>query len=416
MSIYYVSQQGLDTNDGLTPETAWKTIDKVNATVKASDEIRFRRGDTFYGRIDTPNGTDPEKPTVYTSYGEGARPVISAYKVIRKGAWTKHADNVYKIDLTNTELFDGCVDDNGNAGIIKADGKLYGNKLFALDALAKQWDFYTSDEDNKTLFVYSEKCPDEIADEIKICCRTACLTVHNCVRVTEIAFIGSGACCIHGSSLRHVYIGHCDIHEVGGSRLDGFGTLNNTRYGNGIEWWSDSRYCIVEYCNFSEIYDVAMSLQGPQTAGQKWEECHFSHNTVWNCSQAFEIWSNGFDEGTGFFGCSFDHNVCYSCGDGWAGNIRGGQTVRCPLLMYQMENPTCDMSIYGNTFINSRYYTMVNGYGYKKTPEDYKIYDNIIIRPEGQPFACHAPEEEEEYKEYEKKIAEKNRIFEDMKY
>ncbi|MBQ2746663.1 MAG: hypothetical protein IJF35_02995, partial [Clostridia bacterium] len=33
-NIYYVSNDGDDNNDGLTPETAWKTIDRVNANFK----------------------------------------------------------------------------------------------------------------------------------------------------------------------------------------------------------------------------------------------------------------------------------------------------------------------------------------------------------------------------------------------
>ena len=35
MSIYYVAADGCDNADGLTPETAWRTISKVNEAVSA---------------------------------------------------------------------------------------------------------------------------------------------------------------------------------------------------------------------------------------------------------------------------------------------------------------------------------------------------------------------------------------------
>ena len=81
MSIYYVSNSGLDTNDGLTPETAWQSVAKVNESIAGGDEIRFRCGDTFYGRVQAKPGT-PDKFTTFTSYGEGVKPVMSQYKLI----------------------------------------------------------------------------------------------------------------------------------------------------------------------------------------------------------------------------------------------------------------------------------------------------------------------------------------------
>lgn len=54
-TAYYVSNDGDDNNDGLTPETAWRTLDKVsescgfdgNAILQPGDAVFFRRGDIF---------------------------------------------------------------------------------------------------------------------------------------------------------------------------------------------------------------------------------------------------------------------------------------------------------------------------------------------------------------------------------
>ena len=49
---YYVSENGNDDNDGLSPETAWKTLDKVNnGPVTYHDGVFFERGGTFRGQI-----------------------------------------------------------------------------------------------------------------------------------------------------------------------------------------------------------------------------------------------------------------------------------------------------------------------------------------------------------------------------
>lgn len=53
MTQYYVDATGgLDTNDGLTPATAWKTVAKVNTSMGsfgAGDEVLFKYGETFQG-------------------------------------------------------------------------------------------------------------------------------------------------------------------------------------------------------------------------------------------------------------------------------------------------------------------------------------------------------------------------------
>ena len=51
MSIFYVSSNGCDENTGLTPETAWKTVEKVNSSLCAGDTAKFRCGDIFYGSL-----------------------------------------------------------------------------------------------------------------------------------------------------------------------------------------------------------------------------------------------------------------------------------------------------------------------------------------------------------------------------
>ena len=60
-TTYYVAGNGNDTNDGLTTSTAWQTISKVNATsLQPGDQVLFRSGDTFYGKIILPQSSNTE--------------------------------------------------------------------------------------------------------------------------------------------------------------------------------------------------------------------------------------------------------------------------------------------------------------------------------------------------------------------
>ena len=65
-TAYYVSNSGSDENDGLSPETAWKTLKKVSdAEFNCNDAVLFCRGDIFRGSVNTRSGVS------YGAYGEG---------------------------------------------------------------------------------------------------------------------------------------------------------------------------------------------------------------------------------------------------------------------------------------------------------------------------------------------------------
>ena len=101
-TAYYVSNNGDDSNDGLTPETAWATLDKVNSAyivdahsgdsrwnnvqfpefiwasqnrnecvrLKAGDAVFFERGSLWRGVLRAVSGV------TYSAYGEGPKPQI----------------------------------------------------------------------------------------------------------------------------------------------------------------------------------------------------------------------------------------------------------------------------------------------------------------------------------------------------
>ena len=75
---YYVdATEGSDSNSGTSPETAFKTIEKVNSIeFQPGDQILFQCGEEWTGAL-KPQGSGIEgAPIVIASYGEGDKPVI----------------------------------------------------------------------------------------------------------------------------------------------------------------------------------------------------------------------------------------------------------------------------------------------------------------------------------------------------
>lgn len=417
MSVYYVSSSGNDANDGLTPKTAWKTIGKINKSIFGGDEVRLCCGDIFYGRIVPPEGSDPNHPTTFTSYGEGEKPVVSQYILPKIGAWENHEKNIYKLDVRDTEKFDGNhLSANSNAGFFKVDGEFKYKKRFLAEELSENWDFYC---DKRYIYVYLDKSPDALSTDIKIAPDVRSMEFATNLKVTNIIFQGTGGHGISGVS-QNAYISDCEFREIGGSRLGGIerkGAFNRIRYGNGIEAWANSRNVTVENCMFSDIYDAAITMQGSHVQ-TSWENCFFRHNVIQNCTQAFEIWSNGDIPNTGFINCRFEDNICINCGYGWGYDARTNKGVAAPLLIYGLGCPMTDITVRRNIISKVRESLIFKAGGYSEIPESYKIYDNIILYDKNRPLVARDASVNISFEEkaYDNKLRRDNRVYDVKEY
>lgn len=88
---YYVDPNGSDSAEGTSPETAWKSLDKVNATrFLPGDKILLKAGGVWNGQL-WPKGSGQEgMPILIAGYGTGAKPVINGNGT---GASFTEADN-----------------------------------------------------------------------------------------------------------------------------------------------------------------------------------------------------------------------------------------------------------------------------------------------------------------------------------
>lgn len=99
--IYYVSTDGSDDNDGLTPATALATVGRVNAlALQPGDQVLFRCGDTWRAEmlVITWSGSAGH-PITLGSYPAGCsdQPLLSGARPI--GGWAPYTAEIYLADL-----------------------------------------------------------------------------------------------------------------------------------------------------------------------------------------------------------------------------------------------------------------------------------------------------------------------------
>ena len=407
MATYYVSAKGCDNNDGLSPSTAWRTIKKVNSSIKGGDTVCFKRGEIFFGQILPPKQNSSSAPTTYTSYGEGAKPIVSQYKTARSGSWEAVSNGVWRIDLTDTSKFDGNVTElDTNVGFLKVDGTIRPKKRFELDKLDEEFSFYN---DERYVYVRSDADPSLLYGDIKLACNIICMRFADNILVEDIVFMGSGAHGISGT-VHNATVRNCEFHELGGSELLTY-FRPCVRYGNGLECWTDSSDVLVDGCRFSGIYDVAITMQGDQVT-RGWENMTFRNNVMWNCQQCFEIWSSGELADTGFQNCVFENNVCIDSGYCWGYDVRPNKLCSSHLLLYSIVCPLCDVTVRNNTFYSARVAPIYKSGGPAQMPEGYKIVDNLFFIDPHQDVIYRNDCNDDEYTSFYKNLAVTNRVVE----
>ena len=369
-SVRYFSNDGNDAADGLTPQTAWRTLEKLCKDLPAGAEARLRRGDVFYGKVELKPGLSSEQPTVLTSYGEGAKPEICAFKVAKPdpAVWTPAGtNNLWRIDLGDYSKFGGNhMTRNGNVGFLKVNGRIFGRKFFAKlkKPLERQWDFI---DDGRNLTVWSRGNPALAAKDIRIAPCMGTLPFRNHIVVSNVVVRGTGAHGANGCGV-DIRIFNCAFLE------------------NGVECWGGCRDVQVRRCVFADVYDVGFTMQGRQ-APFSWENIHATDCVFVRCSQCYELWLNNCLPGIGMKNCSFMRNRCIDTARGWAYDVRPDKANAAPLLMYTMATDTCDILVKDNIFINSRGYLIFKSGGLANLPESYRVVDNTVVGPTNQPLA-----------------------------
>ena len=398
--IYYVDDiNGCDQNDGLTPETAFQSLEKMEYLhTEAGDTVLFRRGGLWRGCL------RPTKGVTYSAYGEGDKPIIhgSERNYADPALWLEtDVPNVYKYDGTLNNVGIIIFNDTrkpGNYNELLGDLKVIGREGF--ESYRNLYDDmqFVSDLKTNELYIYSsEGNPGERFESIEIGINgrvlgvryPAYLTGLNDVVIDNLRVrLGGG----HGIGLgrcNNVTVRNCIVDYVGGSviRTVGFEHALN-RYGNAIELYGacDGFYLYNNWCY--QAYDTGITNQwnsGADKLDCLMDNVHFVGNVLDYCHWSIEYYNGDASDGTSHrvHNEYILDNICRMNGFGW-GTIYDHRKEHDSAIECWVLTENTDNFIISNNVIDRVRGRMLDlvGVGHEKV----ELKENIYIFTDNVPF------------------------------
>ncbi len=394
-TIYYVSKNGSDENDGKSPESAWKTLEKVSSfPFEKGDGVLFKRGDTFRGFVET-------KPFVtYAAYGSGKKPQLFSWNknLADESLWSlfDKDHNIWKLkekipDCGTLVINDGekycrkLIPSYINGRFVCRDDE---NKAFEisnemtndLDIFCKYDETFTNRESKNQTFPVPDvnensfgdlflKCdegnPGKVFSSIEPVVKRSMFYVREnpgvhidniCIKYVGIHSVAAG-----GHSVKGLKVTNCEIGWGGGTIQHYLGTDPNypqgkrgtvTRFGNGVEIYGGCDDYEVSNCYIYQIYDAGMTHQ-ITTNGNRYEmkNIKYKNNLVEYCVYSIEY----FLEKNGNDTCSFMDNI-EICGNilrfsgyGW-GQQRHNTDTPAHIKGWSYENTASNFYVHDNIF------------------------------------------------------------------
>ncbi|MGL1891221.1 MAG: hypothetical protein OCD02_06305 [Spirochaetaceae bacterium] len=307
-TTYYISEGGNDNNSGTTPSSPWKTFNNLDS-IEPGDKILFNKGDTFSGPL-YPQSGNANNWIKYGSYGTGNKPIIKGSVDLSSDTnWVDQTGNIWKSNIQS---------DNYEVGSIFMNNlDIVGTKEWVKPDIDTQGDFYF-DESDRFLYVYSLGNPGSYYSNIDVSLTNHVIHIDDTsyVLFEDLHITQGSAHGFGGSDTNNLIIRGCNFSFIGGGALAG---LDRVRYGNGIEFWGNSKNLLVDGNNFWEIFDTAVTNQNhTQTTTQ--ENIYYINNVMRNCGLAsFELWNR--PNSSKIENIYFLHNTSINPGHGW-GDVR----------------------------------------------------------------------------------------------
>lgn len=340
-TVYYVSNNGSDSNSGKSPDKAWATLDKVNkASLGSGSAVLFERGGVWRGALKAQSGV------TYSSYGSGEKPCIYGSPENGAGAekWT------LKEGTTNIWVYYKDMNDVGE--IVFNDGESWGYRVYFRynPNQSGNWKYQTYYEGKKLVIdevlnedlkffsaadsvLTSDGVPDhgsgnfknvgkvylrcdagnpgEVFNSIEFCtyAQTSLTGTYghivflpgNCNNVTvDNLCIKYG--CMHGiggGTNNGIRVTNCEIGWIGGGiqYIVVGNDYKTCALGNGVEITRDCKNFYVHNNYIYQCYDTAITNQTSHNNGNRVvENVEYSYNLIEMCGNAFEIWMGGSED------------------------------------------------------------------------------------------------------------------------
>ncbi len=290
---YYVDATGgNDANTGLSPDVAWKTLDKVNrSTFGPGDSILFKRGEVFRGQFylsNAKNNGAAGAPITFDAYGSGAKPVwMGSVDLSSTASWTSRGSNIWRAS--------GLPSDVGNL-ICNNEAKI-GYKKSSLTNVTSQGDFYYSTSGDY-IDMYSVGNPGTYYSHIEASQKLSTKAGwggnvieagHSYITFRNIAVKYQGwHGLVIGENSRYVVVERCDFSWCGGSYESEGGSA---RDGNGIMTTHSQSDITIRDNTFQNIWEVSISLQCWDTMQQTLQRVYIYRNLIANSRYSgAELW------------------------------------------------------------------------------------------------------------------------------
>ncbi len=346
-TFFVSSASGDDSFDGLSPQSPWRSLSRVNAAeLRPGDKVLFQRGGSWRGTL-VPRSGREGAPVTYGAYGDGARPLLLG-SVSRSdpGDWHQEGDNIWATGKSTTPDA-GLPVDVGN--IIFDGDRAVGVKKWRLEDLRQEGDYWYS-ADTRQVKLYSKGNPAERYKSIELALRRHIVDQSGKSHIVYegLALHNGAAHGIGGGNTHHIVVRDCDVAWIGGGHQLTTPQGRPVRFGNGIEFWENAHDNLVEGCRIWEVYDAALTNQG--SANNSQVNITYRDNVIWNCEYSFEYWNRGPESTTR--NIRFEHNTCVNAGRGWGHQQRPDRNGR-HLMFYVNSARTTGVYVVGNIFCDA---------------------------------------------------------------
>lgn len=345
-TVYYVSNNGDDKNDGKSPETPWKSVAKACNFSRKGDYVLFERGSIFRQQMTLFPGV------TYSSYGEGEKPRFY-------GSWDSSDPEMWiETEYPNIYEYAKAVPEDKDVGQIIFDhGKQWGIKVMKHNDedirvdqgevfngkdtfnngtekfagyrdLKSNLEFYC-DPRAKKMYLYCEYGnPAKHFDSIEVVKKGNIANGDaRGVLVDNLCFMYGGSHGIGVANAKDFEIRYCEFYFIGGS-VQGYNLFSRshpTRYGNAVENWENCEDYRIHHCYASQIYDCCFTTQWQGDSNGKdviMKDVEFAYNISEYSNTGLEVWMSdniGYEDATFKFE-NFDlhHNYTVNNGYGWS--------------------------------------------------------------------------------------------------
>lgn len=394
-TAYYVSNNGDDTNDGKSPKTAWKTLQKVNnADLKWGDGVFFKRSDIFRGKFVAKDGV------TYSAFGHGEKPKFYAHdKNLANPLLWELYDEEYHIWKLKEKILDiGTLVFENDEFVSRKLIPSYRNFQFVCRENENEiFDIYEQMTNDLDIFWYyderltttpskGEDFPIPVVDdqsfgELFIRCdkgnpgkvfksiealtrvylivatKTKNVTIDNlCIKYAGMHAVAAGGPC------ENLTVTNCEMGFIGGCIQGYHGTDPNypqgkrgsvTRFGNAVEIYGACNGYTVQNNYIYEVYDAGITHQVTTRDKKELKNIEYSNNLVEKCVYGIEYFLDQIEgeRESIMENVIMKNNFIRLSGYGW------GQQ------RHNKDTPA-----------------LIKGWSYTNTASNYKIEDNIFDR------------------------------------